>query len=329
MPYEQELTVALAAVKKAAALCSQVQQKLVTSETIIKKDKSPVTVADLGSQAVICLELLKHFENDPIVAEEDVDTLRDNQTLSSRVHELVTTQTSGITHTQMLEAIACDRKDVAFTKRYWTIDPIDGTKGFLRKEQYAIALALIDHGQVVLGVLGCPNYAFDPVRSSGPGSIFYAVKGQGAFARSLDTGKQREITTDNISEGGRAKFCESVESAHASHEEHAQIATALNISTPPFRIDSQAKYAAVSRGDASIYLRLPRSSSYREKIWDHAAGACIVEQAGGRVSDFTGNPLDFTCGETLEKNTGILATNGIIHEQVLNAIRSQIQSSRT
>ena len=76
MAYEQELTVALAAVEKAAALCCQVQQKLITAETIIKKDKSPVTVADLGSQAVICLELMKHFSADPIVAEEDVDTLR-------------------------------------------------------------------------------------------------------------------------------------------------------------------------------------------------------------------------------------------------------------
>ena len=49
----------------------------------------------------------------------------------------------------------------------------------------------------------------------------------------------------------------------------------------------------------------------------------IVEQAGGRVSDFSGNPLDFTCGELLEKNTGIVATNGIIHEQVLEAIRNR------
>ncbi len=330
MPYKQEMNVALAAVKKAAALCSQVQQTLITKETVIKKDKSPVTVADLGSQAVICHELQQEFGSDPIVAEEDIDTLQSNKDLSNRVHELVTAQISSVSHKRMLEAIACSKQKVDFTKRYWTIDPIDGTKGFLRKEQYAIALALIDHGQVVLGVLGCPNYAFDPVRSSGPGSIFYAVKGHGAFARSLvDTGKQREITTDNISEGCRAKFCESVESAHASHEEHAQIANALNISTPPFRIDSQAKYAAVARSDASIYLRLPRSSSYREKIWDHAAGVAIVEQAGGRVSDFSGKPLDFTCGETLKKNIGIVATNGKIHEQVLDAIRSQIQSSRT
>ncbi len=329
MAYEQELTIALTAVKKATTLCSRVQQTLITAETVIKKDKSPVTVADLGSQAVICLELQKHFGSDPIVAEEDIDTLQDNKELSGRVHELVTEQTSGISHKRMLEAIACGKQHTDFTQRYWTIDPIDGTKGFLRKQQYAIALSLIDHGQVVLGILGCPNYAFDPKQPSGQGSLFYAVKDLGAFARALDEDSRQTITADSISEGCHAKFCESVESAHASHEEHAQIADALNISTPPFRIDSQAKYAAVARGDASIYLRLPRSSSYREKIWDHAAGVAIVEQAGGRVSDFSGKPLDFTCGETLEKNIGIVATNGKIHEQVLNAIRTQIQPSRT
>jgi len=326
MAYDQELNIALMAVKKAASLCSQVQQTLITKETIIKKDKSPVTVADLGSQAVICHELQQEFGSDPIVAEEDIDTLQSNRDLSNRVHELVAGQLSKITHAQMIEAIALGKQKVDFTQRYWTIDPIDGTKGFLRKEQYAIALALVDHGQVVLGVLGCPNYAFDPNQPSGPGSIFYAAKGQGAYAQSLDTGKQRTITTDSINNSCQAKFCESVESAHASHDEHAQIATALKISAPPFRIDSQAKYAAVARGDASIYLRLPRSSSYREKIWDHAAGAAIVEQAGGRVTDFSGKPLDFTCGETLEKNVGIFATNGNIHEQVLAAIQSQINT---
>ena len=65
MNYEHELCVALAAVEKAAALCRRVQQELVTAETVIKKDKSPVTVADLGSQAVICLELTEAFQRRP------------------------------------------------------------------------------------------------------------------------------------------------------------------------------------------------------------------------------------------------------------------------
>jgi len=321
MHYEHELTVALAAVEKAAVLCRQVQDTLITDETVIKKDKSPVTVADLGSQAVICLELMQHFSTDAVVAEEDVDTLRDNPELVRRVHALVSAQNPDTTHARMLDAIACNNSGIDFTQRYWTVDPIDGTKGFLRCEQYAIALALVVQGQVVLGVLGCPNYAFERTRPEGPGSLFYAVTGQGAFARALGENSQRAIRTDSFSDCSRATFCESVESAHASHDEHAEISRALGITAPPFRIDSQAKYAAVARGDASIYLRLPRSSSYREKIWDHAAGVCIIEQAGGLVTDFSGNALDFTCGERLENNVGIVATNAIIHDQVLDAIK--------
>ena len=87
-------------------------------------------------------------------------------------------------------------------------------------------------------------------------------------------------------------------------------------------MDSQAKYAAVARGDAQIYLRLPTRADYQEKIWDHAAGAIIVEEAGGRVTDITGRPLDFSLGATLSANKGIVATSGSIHDAVISAIRA-------
>ena len=58
--------------------------------------------------------------------------------------------------------------------RYWTLDPIDGTKGFLRGDQYAVALGLIDDGEVILGVLGCPNL---PNSDGSRGAIFSAVEG--------------------------------------------------------------------------------------------------------------------------------------------------------
>ena len=93
-----------------------------------------------------------------------------------------------------------------------------------------------------------------------------------------------------------AVFCESVEAAHAAHSVQAGIASRLGITAPSFRIDSQCKYAVVARGEASIYLRLPRDTSYREKVWDHAAGALVLEEAGGRVSDLDGRPLDFSRG---------------------------------
>jgi 3'(2'), 5'-bisphosphate nucleotidase len=87
------------------------------------------------------------------------------------------------------------------------------------------------------------------------------------------------------------------------------------------RLDGQTKYAVVARGEVSIYLRLPAREDYREKIWDHAAGMIVVEEAGGRVSDAMGKPLDFSWGRYLELNRGIVATNGPIHDRVLRAVR--------
>jgi 3'(2'), 5'-bisphosphate nucleotidase len=86
------------------------------------------------------------------------------------------------------------------------------------------------------------------------------------------------------------------------------------------RVDSQAKYAIVAQGEASIYLRLPTRRDYREKIWDHAAGSIMVEEAGGRVSDVTGRPLDFSRGRRLEDNRGVVATNGPIHDAVIRVV---------
>ena len=117
-------------------------------------------------------------------------------------------------------------------------------------------------------------------------------------------------------------MCESVESGHSNHDDSARITELLGIVAEPYRIDSQCKYAAVARGDASIYLRLPTRADYREKIWDHAAGKYVVEQAGGRVTDVTGAPLDFSHGRRLERNLGVIATDGRFHDEVVAAVQS-------
>jgi 3'(2'), 5'-bisphosphate nucleotidase len=205
--------------------------------------------------------------------------------------------------------------------RYWTLDPIDGTKGFLRAQQYAVALALIEEGRVVLGALACPNL---PMQENLIGLLLVALRGQGAEALPLGdaTAPGSPLRTRAVNAPAAARFCESVESGHSDQEQAARIAQALGITSPPLRMDSQAKYAAVARGDAQIYLRLPTRADYQEKIWDHAAGAIIVEEAGGRVTDITGRPLDFSLGATLSANKGIVATSGSIHDAVISAIRA-------
>jgi 3'(2'), 5'-bisphosphate nucleotidase len=95
----------------------------------------------------------------------------------------------------------------------------------------------------------------------------------------------------------------------------------LGIAAPPVRLDSQAKYAVVARGDAELYLRLPTRKDYREKIWDHAAGALVVQEAGGTVTDVRGKPLDFTRGPELAGNRGVVVTHGLEHARIIAALR--------
>jgi 3'(2'), 5'-bisphosphate nucleotidase len=129
------------------------------------------------------------------------------------------------------------------------------------------------------------------------------------------------VSVASLRRAAEARFCESVESAHSDQDLSARIAALLGITAEPFRIDSQCKYAAVAEGDASIYLRLPTKKDYREKIWDHAAGMLVVEEAGGRVSDVEGAPLDFRRGRTLAANRGVVATCGTIHDEVVSAVK--------
>ena len=87
-------------------------------------------------------------------------------------------------------------------------------------------------------------------------------------------------------------------------------------------MDSQAKYGILARGEVALYLRVPSpsESGYKEKIWDHAAGTIIAEEAGGRVTDVLGQPLDFSCGIKMVKNRGVVVSNAILHDVVLKAL---------
>ncbi|MCH9649498.1 MAG: 3'(2'),5'-bisphosphate nucleotidase [Deltaproteobacteria bacterium] len=321
------LKIAIEAVHRACGLVQDIQRVLVSQETIAKSDRSPVTVADFAAQAVISLALNQALPEDQVLGEENADFLRTEtaQAQRSRVIDAVKSITPKATGGMVLDAIdRCSLSD-DLPEAYWTLDPIDGTKGFLRRGQYAIALAWIERGQVLLGVLGCPELSLDP--HQGPGVICSARHGGGARLRSLSSQQQSSMAVSRLDEPAQAAFLESVEAAHSAHGTHARIAAGLGMKAPPVRMDSQCKYAALAHGQGQIYLRLPRDGTYQEKVWDHAAGALLVEEAGGKVSDSNGHPLDFGAGATLKNNTGIVATNGHFHDQVLEAVREALQAT--
>ena len=313
-----EKEVAINAVLKAAQLCQDVQSDMVQSDAIEKADRSPVTVADFGSQALICAAIGDAFPEDCIVAEEDSQALRENPRLSSRVAGYVNRFAEG-SPDSVCEWI--DRGKGEVNDRFWTLDPIDGTKGFLRRNQYAIALALIVDGEVRFGLIACPNLpqAWDNPKTE-QGSLLVAIRGEGAYMCTLDGTLLKQI---RVAEGP-LRFAESFESSHGDHGAHVRITQELGITAQPIQIDSQAKYGLVARGEASVYMRLPnpRTPHYRECIWDHAAGIIMVEEAGGTVTDMHGQSLNLLQGRRMTSNRGIVATNGTLHDRVLEIIRA-------
>lgn len=323
--YEAELELARKAVREACAICTAVRADMETADTATKDDRSPVTVADLGGQAIMSHMLHEAFPGDPLMAEEDADMLRDpaNAELLTRVVEQVRARKPELDTDGVLAAIARGGYAGGPGGRFWTMDPVDGTKGYIRGGQYAVALALIDNGEVVLGVLGCPNL---PARFSDEGSpsglLFWAMSGAGATMEWLREKGEAPILVSSVEDPAEAVLCQSYESAHTSHSTADQVSEVLGVLAEPLRVDSQCKYGIVARGEGGAYMRLPVGADYKEKLWDHAAGWIVVMEAEGEVTDVDGKPLDFTLGRTLSANRGVIATNGYLHEPVLKAVQS-------
>ena len=321
MSYTTERRLAIAAVTRACNLCRAVQQGLVADDTVTKRDRSPVTVADFGSQAVVNHVLREGLPGDAVLSEEDAGQLRDpaNAAVRERVVDHVRRVLGACSADEVLALI--DHCGPSDARRLWALDPIDGTKGFLRREQFAVALGLVENGRVVLGVLGCPNLPCDPADPrSGTGCLFIAARGGGTVMRRLDDGRETPVRVSGVTDPAAVVFCESVESAHTAHSWSGRVAEELGVRAEPLRMDSQCKYAAVARGDATAYLRLPTRPDYEERLWDHAAGLVVVTEAGGTVTDINGAALDVTAGPTLARNRGVVASNSAVHQALLDAI---------
>ncbi|ONK61194.1 uncharacterized protein A4U43_C08F27190 [Asparagus officinalis] len=372
----KELDVAVRVVQMACSLCQRVQDGLVGrkgDQIKSKDDDSPVTVADWGVQATVSWMLSQNFgiENVSIVAEEDVQTLSEknsaglldsvvslvNECLAEAPKYGLQAPQKSLGSREVLDAISRCNSIGGPKGRFWALDPVDGTLGFVRGDQYAVALALIADGQVILGVLGCPNYPMkkqwlnyhqryyrlmSKLSPPAPGSwdkgcVFYAQRGSGqAWMQPLihDYGKLEmessatPIRVSSIDDPALSTFCEPVEKTNSSHSFTAGLAESVGMRKQPLRVYSMVKYAAIARGDAEIFMKFARAG-YKEKIWDHAAGVVIIQEAGGVVTDARGRPLDFSRGVYLEGlDRGIIACSGsVLHEKIIGSVDASWDSS--
>lgn len=314
------------AVEGACAVCRRVQQDIEQLRSMTKDDRSPVTVADFASQAVVAHRLREALGDIRLVAEETSEQLRrdDHAAVLDKVVEAARTAWPEATRESVLEAIDLGGDD-ASSLPFWTLDPIDGTKGFLRGGQYAVSLAWIDNSGPALGLLGCPNMAagfeaaFDEPDPTG--RIFLAVRGDGVQVAPADASEpMRRVTRIEPEEGQEVRVCESVEAEHSKHDTTVRVLESMGVRWRALRLDSQAKYAVVARGQADAYMRMPTRKGYVERIWDHAAGALVATQTGCVVTDVDGKPLDFSQGRGLERNRGIVCAGQRLHARIIHAI---------
>lgn len=216
---------------------------------------------------------------------------------------------------EVLDAIDSG-SDGGVTPSFWTLDPIDGTLGFIRGDQYVVALAYIGKdGDIDMGFVGAPNLVEG-------GCIYVAVRGGGGtVVHSLEGEVLSHPRCNKGSSTTDALFIESVEATHTNHALSKALMDTLGVVSSPLRMDSMAKYCCVSNGSAAILPRMPRVGK-SENIWDHAPGVILVQESGGKVTDAHGNELNWLKGRKLFDNSGVIATNGVLHSDILSALKA-------
>ena len=310
-----ELQFAIDLMAGCATITRNVQQQHITKQD--KVDRSPVTIADYAVQAYVAQAIGKKFPNDKLVGEENSDLLGQDLNLLAAVTQQIQNLLSNADAEQVCEWI--DRGQGQPQGRYWVLDPVDGTKGFLRRMQYATALALIEDGEVILGVVGCPELEFD----GQTGVIAYAYRGQGAWWKSYDPKSEaKPLHVSTIDSLEKVRLLRSFEDSHTDSSRIQDFVSKGGIKADPVRMDSQAKYVLLAAGKAELMMRLvsPEKAGYHEYIWDHAPGYRVLLEAGGKITDSDGKALDFTTGRRLTDNRGIFVSNGLIHDEALKTL---------
>ncbi|CAC9893870.1 3',5'-bisphosphate nucleotidase [Aureobasidium pullulans] len=347
IPFEHERLIAELAVQRASLLTKRVLADI-DKGALDKSDRTPVTVADFGAQALMIGAIHHNFPDDSFIGEETATALRENEQLRDRVWNLVST-----THLQekeldqrlgnigsaeeMMDTIDLGNHPGGRKGRIWILDPIDGTATFMRNQQYAVCLALIVDGEQKVGVIGCPNLDLSTGKISeenadnmGNGQMLSAVKGQGAAIRplgnaGLQPSKPIQRREDISADPTALDFVESGGSKSVDLEFHQKVAEKLGAPWPGTNMwSSQMRYIAMAVGGGDIMLRFYSKKGHKSYVWDHAGGFLIFEESGGKVTDLDGKPIDFGAGRRFENNSEMVAAPENAQPRILQLVNEMI-----
>lgn len=305
-----------AATRHAAAFAERLRPEGASS----KADASPVTAADLALQAWLVMGLRERGLLDgadcEVVGEESTAIFASDggSALRTMVHGLVREARGASTATLSAAAID-DAIDAGYgagtAARQWIIDPIDGTRGYLRGQQYCVCLAYVERGQVLYGGAGCPRI--------GRGLIARAWKGGGAWGDDgLAVTRSPRALLARRTPGSTFVASESSEANDRARKRLRRLAAAMVSATADFStvsMESQCKFVLVATGDADLAVRFPPRDPARSKdmVWDYAGAVVMAEEAGARMTDCEGRALVFGQGRHIVGNRGVLCAAPWIH----------------
>lgn len=345
--YEKELRIAELAVQKAVLITRKVLQYVDKGE-LGKGDKTSVSLADFACQALIVAAIANTFPGDAIVGEEDTSELQKDANLVRRVWELVSStnledaESEGYLQApksveDMLRYIELGGATFSTSQnRVWTIDPVDGTHGFLHGGQYVVCVALLVNGIEKVAVFGCPVLSLDgevigenDVKHGGTGYLLSSIKEKGVHIRPLTNGPlapSRDVPRlKEIEDNGQIRFCDNLRTTKPPFLHRDKIAEKIGAPWKLHHIYStQLRYIAMALGFTDVVLRISKPGYPEPHIWDHAGGVMMFEEVGGKVTDVNGRPLDFTAGRDLDNNFGLVAAPASIHAQLLEATQSAL-----
>ncbi len=311
-PFEKETAVSLELVRKAASATERIRR--LGPQVGTKPDGSPVTPADLVSQAIILEGIRRHFPGDKVIAEEHANP-GGRETLGATVFQAL--RDMGVPDDERNLEETVNYRGNAEGARTWMVDPLDGTKGYVRGLCYSIALGLFEENKPCFGCIASPLF---PDGAEDETVIVYGVANEAAYRIRGQGNVPQRIGVSDTERISQMRIVGS--RAHDSEDFCGSVAKALGIADI-YRMDGEAKYLMLALGLADIYVRTSKPSLGIGYPWDHCAGQAILEAAGGEVTDLTGKRLDYG-NHPQERMTGVdglAATNGKRHEEILDRIR--------
>lgn len=264
--FNRELEVATDLARAAGAILLQHYHSpfLVEQKVNALKELEEVTAADREANELIVRRLAVEFPDDGILAEESADTER--------------------------------RLEKA---RVWMIDPMDGTKNFIKRDgDFAVQIGLAVDGESVAGVV------YQPVREV----LYRAARETGSWIEAPGKAATRMSVSDVVAPH------EMVLASSRSHRSPRmeRVVSSFGFKDEVRRGSVGVKIGLITEQRADLYLHLSPST----KQWDTCAPEIILTEAGGCLTDLFGQPLRYN-GVRIDNRNGIVATNGAAHEMVI------------